>query len=193
MESDLATASDAELVARLRAGDHLAFGVLYDRYARAVYSLALSIVRDPAAAEDVTQELFLQLWRYPDLYQPERGPFGSWFLRAARNRAVDVLRRRKRHWQLEKSALGLVTLASSEDDPDDIVSLDDAAGRVRRALAQLEPELRQVVELTYFGGLTQREIAEQLGIPLGTVKSRVRSALRRLAEALTGDREAWTH
>jgi len=191
MGTDVSEASDAELVARVRSRDRAALEVLYDRYARSVYSLALSILRDPGAAEEVTQELFLHVWQYPQLYDAARGPFGPWLLRSARNRAIDVLRRRTRERQLSWR-LEMTTHVSDQNDPDDTALQNEAEARVRQALAELDSGLRQVIELAYFGGLTQREIAERLGVPLGTVKTRVRTALQRLAAALAGDREPWT-
>lgn len=191
MGTDVSEASDAELVARVRSRDRAALEVLYDRYARSVYSLALSILRDPGAAEEVTQELFLHVWQYPQLYDAACGPFGPWLLRSARNRAIDVLRRRTRERQLSWR-LEMTTHVSDQNDPDDTALQNEAEARVRQALAELDSGLRQVIELAYFGGLTQREIAERLGVPLGTVKTRVRTALQRLAAALAGDREPWT-
>ncbi|GBD20260.1 ECF RNA polymerase sigma factor SigK [bacterium HR28] len=191
MGTDVSEASDAELVARVRSRDRAALEVLYDRYARSVYSLALSILHDPGAAEEVTQELFLHVWQYPQLYDAARGPFGPWLLRSARNRAIDVLRRRTRERQLSWR-LEMTTHVSDQNDPDDTALQNEAVARVRQALAELDSGLRQVIELAYFGGLTQREIAERLGVPLGTVKTRVRTALQRLAAALAGDREPWT-
>lgn len=191
MGTDVSEASDAELVARVRSRDRAALEVLYDRYARSVYSLALSILHDPGAAEEVTQELFLYVWQYPQLYDAARGPFGPWLLRSARNRAIDVLRRRARERQLSWR-LEMTTHVSDQNDPDDTALQDEAVARVRQALAELDSGLRQVIELAYFGGLTQREIAERLGVPLGTVKTRVRTALQRLAAALAGGREPWT-
>lgn len=191
MGTDVSEASDAELVARVRSRDRAALEVLYDRYARSVYSLALSILRDPGAAEEVTQELFLHVWQYPQLYDAACGPFGPWLLRSARNRAIDVLRRRTRERQLSWR-LEMTTHVSDQNDPDDTALQNEEEARVRQALAELDSGLRQVIELAYFGGLTQREIAERLGVPLGTVKTRVRTALQRLAAALAGDREPWT-
>ncbi|MCX7623053.1 MAG: sigma-70 family RNA polymerase sigma factor [Thermomicrobium sp.] len=190
MDDDTLAASDGELIARLRSRDRAALAALYDRYARSVYSLALSIVRDRAVAEDITQELFLQLWQYPELYDAERGRFAPWFLRAARNRAIDALRRRQRDRRLGERLHG--ASVDERDDPDDAAVAGEEAARVRRTLADLDGEQRQVIELAYFGGLTQREIAEHLGIPLGTVKTRVRTALRRLADALAREREPWS-
>jgi RNA polymerase sigma-70 factor (ECF subfamily) len=188
MKGETTGPSDLELVARLRSRDRAALEVLYDRYAHRVYSLALSIVRDQQAAEDITQELFIHLWQYPHLYESERGAFVSWLLRSARNRAIDVLRRRSRDYQVGVRFDTMSALA--QDDPDDLVLRADVAAGLRRALAELDSGLREVLELAYFSGLTQREIAERLGLPLGTVKTRVRTALRRLAEALAGDRES---
>ena len=188
MKGETTGPSDLELVARLRSRDRAALEALYDRYARRVYSLALSIVRDQQAAEDITQELFIHLWQFPHLYEPERGAFAPWLLRSARNRAIDILRRRSRDYQ---GGVQFDTMSAlAQDDPDDLVLRADVAAGLRRALAELDSGLREVLELAYFSGLTQREIAERLGLPLGTVKTRVRTALRRLAEALAGDRES---
>ena len=188
MKGETTGPSDLELVARLRPRDRAALEALYDRYARRVYSPALSIVRDQQAAEDITQELFIHLWQFPHLYEPERGAFDPWLLRSARNRAIDILRRRSRDYQ---GGVQFDTMSAlAQDDPDDLVLRADVAAGLRRALAELDRGLREVLELAYFSGLTQREIAERLGLPFGTVKTRVRTALRRLAEALAGDRES---
>ncbi len=191
MTSDLSAASDGELVARLRSRDGSALAALYDRYARSVYSLALSIVGDRAVAEDVTHEVFLHLWRYPELYDPDRGAFAPWLLRSVRNRAIDALRRARRDRSLAQR-VHVLEESLAPRDPDETAVLGDELERVRRAVAELEHDQRQIVELAYFGGLTQREIAEELGLPLGTVKTRLRTALRRLAEALARERERWT-
>ena len=191
MDGDLQAVSDSERVARIRQRDRSALAALYDRYARSVYSLVLSIVRDRSAAEDIVQELFVQLWQYPDLYDAGRGAFAPWFLRMARNRAIDALRRRQRDRRLHER-LHAVEWWTESDDPDALTVLGEEATRIRRALADLASEQRQVIELAYFGGLTQREIAEYLGIPLGTVKTRIRTALQRLADALAREREPWS-
>jgi RNA polymerase sigma-70 factor (ECF subfamily) len=188
MKGETTGPSDLELVARLRSRDRAALEALYDRYARRVYSLALSIVRDQQAAEDITQELFIHLWQFPHHYMPERGAFAPWLLRSARNRAIDILRQRSRDYQGGVQFDAMSALA--QDDPDDLVLRADVAAGLRRALAELDSGLREGLELAYFSGLTQREIAERLGLPLGTVKTRVRTALWRLAEALAGDRES---
>ncbi|MCM8750604.1 sigma-70 family RNA polymerase sigma factor [Thermomicrobiaceae bacterium CFH 74404] len=185
--------SDQELMAGLQQRDHQALALLYDRYARSVYSLALHILRDQAAAEDVTQEVFLQLWRQPERYAHERGPLGPWLLRVTRNRAIDLLRRSGRERRPPYAdARGVdFHLADPSPGPDEHAWSSTVATRVQAALGELSDTQRQVIELAYFRGLTQREMADVLGLPLGTVKTRVRTALRRLAEILTRD-GVWT-
>jgi len=188
MKGETTGPSDLELIARLRSRDRAALEALYDRYARRVYSLVLSIVRDQKAAEDITQELFIHLWQYPYLDGSERGAFVPWLLRSTRNRAIDVLRRHSRDDQVGVRFDTMSVL--TQDDPDDRVLRADVAAGLRRALAELDSGLGEVLELASFSGLTQREIAERLGLPLGTVETHVRTALQRLAEALVGDRES---
>jgi RNA polymerase sigma-70 factor, ECF subfamily len=185
--------TDWELIERVRRRDQAAMAALYDRYARSVYSVALRVVREPRAAEDVLQDAFLTFWQRPDAYQPERGAFGPWLLRVARNRGIDVLRRRSRErFEPDAAAVGFVErLVDPDPEPGDQVWAESVAVRVRAALAGLTPAQREVIELAYFSGLTQSEMAARLEIPLGTVKTRVRTALRRLAEILEAA-EAWT-
>ncbi len=191
MTNDLSPASDGEVIARLRSRDTAALAELYDRYGRSVYSLALSIVRDRTVAEDITHEVFLHLWRYPESYDPERGAFAPWLLRSVRNRAIDALRRTQRDRSLAQR-VHVLEASVAPSDPDEMAVLGEEFERVRRAVAELEHDQREIVELAYFGGFTQREIAERLGLPLGTVKTRLRAALRRLAEVLLRERERWT-
>ena len=185
--------TDGVLIERVRRRDQAAMATLYDRYARPVYSVALRVVREPRAAEDVVQDAFLTVWRRPDAYLPERGAFGPWILRVARNRAIDLLRRGARErFEPDDDAVGFVErVVDPEPDPGEQVWAETVARRVRAALGDLTPPQREVIELAYFGGLTQREMAARLAIPLGTVKTRVRTALRRLAEILE-EAEAWT-
>jgi RNA polymerase sigma-70 factor (ECF subfamily) len=183
---DYVLAKDEELVGRLLEKDERALERLYDRYGRATYSLVLKMLRDPSRAEEVSQEVFLKLWRRPESYVAGRGAFATWLLSVAHHRAVDELRAR-RH---EVFSLG------SDDSPpreliDDGSDLADGAwvreqrAAVRTALATLPPSQRQAVELAYFAGLTQREISERLGEPLGTVKTRIRLAMQKLRITLT--------
>lgn len=185
--------TDWELIERVRRHDHAAMAKLYDRYARPVYSVALRVVREPRAAEDVVQDAFLTVWQRPDAYLPERGAFGPWIMRVARNRAIDLLRRGAREqFEPDDDAVGFVErLVDPDPEPGDQVWSETVASRVRAAIRDLAAPQREVIELAYFSGLTQSEMALRLDIPLGTVKTRVRTALRRLAEILE-EAEAWT-
>ena len=185
--------TDWELIEQVRRRDHGAMATLYDRYARPVYSVALRILREPRMAEDMVQDAFLTVWQRPEAYQPERGGFGPWILRVGRNRAIDVLRRGSREqFDADDDPVGFAErLVDPEPEPGEQVWSRDVAARVRGALGALSEPQREVIELAYFRGLTQSEMAARLDIPLGTVKTRVRTALRRLAEILE-EAEAWT-
>jgi RNA polymerase sigma-70 factor (ECF subfamily) len=162
------------LLHRVAAGDHAALGDLYDRYAGLAYGLALHIVRDAAEAQDVVQEAFVQVWRQAGRYDRARGSPEAWVCTITRTRALDRLRRRAA--RREEPSLPAPTAASA--------STPDEALAVRSALRSLSQEQRQALELAYFEGLTQSEIARRLGEPLGTVKSRIRAGMMRLREAL---------
>lgn len=172
------------LVARLAAGDAQALAEFYDRYAGLVNGLALRILRDAADAEDVVQEVFLQAWRQADRFDAQRGTPEAWLCTIARTRALDRLRRR----------------ASRREDPPEAAPAHAETPRpvealsVRAALAALSDGQRRALELAYFEGLTQTEIAARLDEPLGTIKTRIRTAMMRLREALgparPGDRRA---
>lgn len=185
--------SDQELIVRVReARDQAAMAGLYDRYARSVYALALSMLREPRAAEDVTQDVFVTFWQRPERYVAARGAFGPWILRVTRNRAIDVIRRRGREQfaDEEREPVLAERLADPDPDLDDQVWSRMMAREVRGALAELTETQRQVIELAYFGGMSQSEMAEHLNIPLGTIKTRVRTALHRLAQVMAV--ETWT-
>ena len=179
---------DAALVVALAADEVTALEQLYDRYSALVFSIALRVLHDNALAEDVTQEVFLRLWRQPASFDPQRGRFISWISSVARNRALDELRkltrRRGAEDQTEEAVLDLPDDARGEDPQEEAI-LAEERERVRAALAELPPAQRQVIELAYFSGLTQVEIAERTGDPLGTIKTRVRLGMRKLREALT--------
>ena len=177
-------AVDRLLVARVRDGDHAALSELYDRHGGTVYSIALTILRDPGSAEDVTQEVFVTLWTVPDRYNPEVGRFAPWFYRVARNRAIDGIRQRRREVMPDEPAVFELMLGPSDDSPSDAVVARSQADRVRAALRDLPEEQRTLIELAYFGGLTQSQMSAELDIPLGTIKTRVRTGLRRLRELL---------
>src|SRR4051794_32630062 len=142
---------DQELVARLAVADADALDELYRRHSRPVYSLALHIVRDPSAAEDVTQEVFLKLWRRSDSYKPERGALGSWLLSVTHNRAIDLIRRRKLREELHLPDTQEVSdvVADNVVDPGDAAGIAEMAAMVRRALEQIPPAQRQAIEMAF--------------------------------------------
>lgn len=174
--------SDAELLARVGDRDREAFEILYGRYIRPVFGLALRRLGDRATAEDAVQEAFTAIWRSASTYRPERGAAGGWIYTVARNAIVDRLRRNGPSVEAE-----LPELASEEPGPAQRAESSDVAFRVHRALEDLQPREREVVELAYWSGMSQSEVAEYLHLPLGTVKTRTRSALARLATALEGE------
>jgi RNA polymerase sigma-70 factor (ECF subfamily) len=168
-------------------GDHLALGDLYDRHARLLFSLALRIVRERSDAEDVLQETFAQVWRQANRFESSRGTVVGWLVTVTRSRALDRLRQRRT--QREGSA-DFERVADNLPDPSRALDLQlvtaDQAERVRQALAALPDELRIPLELAYYEGLSQSEIAERLRTPLGTIKTRMRQTLLRLRGALAG-------
>jgi RNA polymerase sigma-70 factor (ECF subfamily) len=179
---------DAALVSALATDEVTALEQLYDRYSALVFSIALRVLHDHTVAEDVTQEVFLRVWRQPASFDPERGRFISWLSSVARNRSLDELRkltrRRGAEDQIEEAVLYLPDQSRGED-PQEQAILAEERVRIRAALAELPPAQREVIELAYFSGLTQVEIAERTGDPLGTIKTRVRLGMHRLREALT--------
>jgi RNA polymerase sigma-70 factor (ECF subfamily) len=173
--------TDGELIARVGDGDATAFDLLYRRYSRPVFALALRRLGDRGRAEDAVQETFTSIWRSAGSYRRERGPGAPWLYAVARNAIVD--RRRT----LGAPPAEAVEEASVEAGPDERAESSWTAWRVHRALAELPEQERKLIELAYWGGLSQSEIGEFLDIPLGTVKTRTRSALSRLADALEGE------
>ena len=174
---------DAEIVKRLQSRDPQALAEFYDRYGRLAYSLILRIVRDAAIAEDLVQETFLRVWNRAQGFDAERGAFGPWLLSIARNRAIDYLRSASGR---ERNAVEWEEL----DHPSLFIYMErdilasDSARVIRAALLKLAPQQREVIELAYFEGLTQTEMAVRMGQPLGTVKTWVRSALKNLRDEL---------
>jgi len=174
--------TDEELVARL-AEDTSALGPLYDRHARPVYGLALAILGNADEAQDLTQEVFLSL-SGSHLYDPARGTVGAFLTTLVRSRAIDRLRRRTRRMRLLRAQWEAAPPAEPPALPQDRVALAECAVRVRSALADLPDTERRALELAYYQGLTQAEIAEDLGVPLGTVKSWCRRGLIALKRSL---------
>jgi len=173
--------SDSELIQRIGKGDHDAFTALYRRFARPVLGLALRRLGDRQRAEDVTQETFAAIWRSARTYRPDRGAGASWLYAVARNAVVNQTRAR-----IEPAAEA-VDVASDEPGPTEQAESAWVSWRVHRALGELPEYQRTLVELAYWSGLSQSEIAARLDLPLGTVKTRTRSALARLAELLDED------
>lgn len=182
---DYAQARDEELVERLAARDERALERLYEKYGRATYSLVLRVLRDPARAEEIAQEVFLKLWRRPTSYVPGRGTFATWLLSVAHHRAVDELRtRRYELLPLGDGTNGLPELVDGAEDLAESAWVREQRVVVRQALSSLPASQRQAIEMAYFMGLTQREISERLGEPLGTVKTRMRLAMQKLRVSL---------
>jgi RNA polymerase sigma-70 factor (ECF subfamily) len=169
--------ADADLLARVTRGDERAMAVLFDRYSKIVYSVSLRVLRDTAAAEDVMQEIFMQIWRNPNSFVAAKGSLGGWLSVVARNRSIDTLRRKRPSEQVEE--LNLASAFNLADDSERNLLME----RARAAVVLLPPEQRKTLEMAFFDGLTHAEIAEMTGDPLGTVKTRIRSALLTLRKA----------
>ncbi|MGE5263219.1 MAG: sigma-70 family RNA polymerase sigma factor [Acidobacteriota bacterium] len=180
---------DEEVLARLQGGESWAMSVLYDRYARLVFSLALRVLNDRESSEEVVQEVFVKIWRRSADYKPERGKFSSWLSGIAHNHAIDEFRRRR------------VRPASSDDDESAAAEVVDASPvpfdravqsiehqQITEALACIPPEQRVPIEMAYFEGLTQQEISERLDQPLGTIKTRMRLGMQKLKGLLEAQR-----
>ena len=178
-----AAPSDVQLVVRCANGDEGALAELYDLFGRAAYALALRIVRDASQAEDVVQEAFLDLWRGAARFDPSRSRPASYLLTFVHRRAVDLVRREQARPQRGGGVEDIAERPGAEDVAGSLVAREQGA-TVRTALAELPAPQRQVLELAYFKGLSQSEIADHLGEPLGTVKSRTHVALSRLRELL---------
>jgi RNA polymerase sigma-70 factor (ECF subfamily) len=180
-------ADDAALVARLADGDGKALEALYDKYSRVVYSFSLRMLADPGSAEELTQEVFLRLWRQGNRYQQSRGAFLTWLLSVTHNMAIDETRRRKRRPVAADSTdddQALTLLPDLRTDVEGAAWLTTLQAIVRDALRDIPAAQRQVIELAYFSGLTQSEIADLLSQPLGTIKTRMRLGLLKLRDRL---------
>jgi RNA polymerase sigma-70 factor (ECF subfamily) len=176
-ETAIGSVNDAVLLEQVGHGNESAMEDIFRRYSGPVYSVALRVLRDNGHAEDVLQEVFLQLWRKPAAFVQQRGSLGAWLVVVARNRAIDHLRRRKPADSVED-----VILASSVNVADE-AERNTMMEKVRRVIADLPPEQQKSLELAYFEGLSHTEIASRTGDPLGTVKTRIRQALITLRKA----------
>jgi RNA polymerase sigma-70 factor (ECF subfamily) len=180
---------DVALIERMRGGDEGALAILYDRWSDRVHSLAAHLLRDKRDAEDIVEETFWQAWRGAARFDAERGAVETWLLTMCRSRALDRLRARRRR----PEDVSIDDAPPAEDphgDPMAAMVTTETGRLVRAALAELPSEQRQALELAYFKGLSQSEIAEQTGQPLGTIKTRVRLAMVKLREKLGGLRES---
>jgi RNA polymerase sigma factor (sigma-70 family) len=191
MPRSFAHLSDEAVVAMLARSDESALAELYDRFGRLAYGLALRVLRDEKLAEDAVQEAFLAAWRNADRFIPERGRAGTWLLTLVHRRAVDLVRREDRR---RTEALHERVEGAPADSAEDDAWLRMERERVQSALKKLPDQQREALELAYYGGFTQSELAERLGEPVGTIKSRMFSGLARLRELLAEPRSreaAW--
>jgi len=184
-------AEDTALIRRIVDADETALGALYDRWVRSLYSLVLHLLKDPDEAEDVVEETFWQAWRKADSYEPSKGAVSTWLLTIGRRKALDRLRARKRNREDPiQDERGFSDLRSTSPDPGSEAEGSELREHVRAALRELPEEQREVLELGYFSGLSQAEIAERTGQPLGTVKTRMRLAMQKLRAPLSIHRGA---
>jgi len=179
-QNDRNEATDLSLVAGVRARDESAMAALYDRYSSLVYAVALRVLGDTGAAEDVLQEIFLQLWKKPAAFDSARGSMGAWLSVIARNRSIDALRKRKPETDVEDVVLSVETNFAENADR------GRALVKIRTALSAMAAPQRSALEMAFFEGLTHTEIAEKTGEPLGTIKTRIRAGLLSLRAAVTG-------
>lgn len=178
--------SDETLLLLIARNQTEALSELYRRYHRLVYSLAIAIVGDPHAAEEVTLDVFTRVWQKADTYQPDMAGVRTWLSRIARNLALNVVRRR--NTRLDSQSLRWADVSpppiSSDHQPEAQAELAQAQARVRAAIQELPPEQQEALALAYFGGYSHQQIAEKLDYPLGTVKTRIRSAMKKLRHLL---------
>jgi len=181
--------SDEQLMSRLSGPEvELALSKLYDRYSRTVYGVGLKILGDRSLSEELLQEVFLKVWRSSHTFDPSRGSFSTWLYRVTRSVALDLYRKRAHKVrQVSNGEMHIAAVRDLSDGPQEVVDESWLTWRVSMALEVLDAPHREVIELAYFSGLSQREISERTGVPLGTVKSRTASAFKRLRGELAVD------
>lgn len=172
------------LIAQIASGNQEALSEFYDQTNRMVFSLAVRMLNDRSAAEEITLDVFMQVWKQAASFDPERGKPLTWLLTIARNRTIDRMRCSAWMHREQTPLEDVIPFIADYHSPAEGVELREMRAQVRGALAKLKPEQREVIEIAYFGGLTQQEIAEHLNLPLGTVKTRMRTAMLRLRELL---------
>jgi RNA polymerase sigma-70 factor (ECF subfamily) len=170
--------NDQALILAIRSGDQQAMAELYDRYSPVVYAVALRVLSDTAAAEDVLQEIFMQVWRNPAAFESGRGNLAPWLAVITRNRAVDVLRKRRPQTEISENTISIEPDLASEADR------GRAVDKVRAVLKDMPAAQRSALEMAYFEGYSQSEISEKTGEPLGTIKTRIRAGLMVLRKAV---------
>lgn len=192
-KEDYAALSDQELLSLIVEQKREALEALYDRFSGAVFSLATHMLRDPGAAEEVTQDAFFKVWRRASSYRSDRGKVTAWLFSIAHHRVIDEVRRRKRREQthVSQDVELLDRPADDSSDPARYAMLQMKRGELKEALNVLRPEQREIVLLAYYGGLTHSEIANRLQQPLGTVKTRMRLALKKLRVVLGPQAREW--
>ena len=179
---------DLELLAKIGEQDREALATLYDRYGRRVFALAVRMLKDPIGSEEVTQDVFMSVWRRGASYTSQKGKFTTWLFSIAHNRTIDELRKRRRDRSRENDDIDdHLNIQSGDISPADTAIAQSEYAQIRAAMDELPEEQKNVIELSYFKGLTQTEIASKTGQPLGTVKTRMRLALKKLRSALSAE------
>src|SRR5215213_10125595 len=181
--------SDGQLMTNLDGPEvEVALSKLYDRYSRTVFGVGLKILGDRSMAEELVQEVFLKVWRSSGTFDPSRGSFSTWLFRVTRSVALDLFRKRARRvGPVVDGALRIATTRNSSAGPQEVVDESWLSWRMSRALEMLDAPHREVIDLAYFSGLSQREISERTGVPLGTVKTRTASAYKSLRKDLVAE------
>jgi RNA polymerase sigma-70 factor, ECF subfamily len=177
--------TDLEIFLAIQAQEVKALDVLYDRYSKLVYSTAIQLLNNVEEAEEVTQETFLCLWQRSAIYQPQRGSLSGFLITMTRSRSLDRLRARSARQQKLQRIQAFSDSVSDYNPPLEFVTVEERSHLVREALRELSPDDRQILEAAYYEGLSQSEMAQRDGVPLGTVKSRARQALKKLRTALS--------
>ncbi len=188
--ADYSSLDDASLLKRIARAESEALSELYDRYHRLIFSIALNSVGDGALAEEITLDIFMRVWQKAGTYREERASVATWLTRMTRNRSIDMLRRRGARREHLRVGWAEVQDAPASGNPETATEQRLEQERVRAAIAELPPEQREVLALAYFQGYTHREIAGVLGLPLGTIKTRIRLAMQKLRRALSENRDS---
>ena len=189
-DARLPNESERQLMEQIQRGDEAAFATFYDRFAPGLFSMIFAILHDNKEAEEVLQEAFLQMWKRSATYDASRSSLFTWAVMISRHKAIDRLRSRQRQARLAEAVADEpeeTTAPAGVDQADELLARTDERDRVRTALTQIGAAQREAIDLAFFGGLTQTEISEKLGAPLGTVKARIRRGLLALRDILQAE------